>query len=209
MSESRLQQEIQQSVERFRNLPLLAQWGMYGVLVLIVFLAWDQFVRPQISELNAEARNYEERIERLRRADYLTIQIHQLRDTIRAVGDVQAPRTPSEGEAALHTAINELTSKYSASNVTFNMRPGGTLPRGALSELTGGAQAERLTARVNFEASPDDAMAIIAGLESRPEIETITSAHLTRSSGRRLSVQLNVEAWVLPQSQAAAGRRGI
>lgn len=207
MSESRLQQELRQSIDRFRESPKLMQWAFYGAVVLIVFLGWDQFIRPQISELNAQSRSYEERIERLRHADTLTLQIRSLRDTIIAVGDVAPPRSPSEGEAALHNAINELTSMYSASNVTFNMRPGGTLPRGALAQLTGGEQAERMTARVNFDASPDDAMAIIAGLESRPEIETITSAHLTRSSGRRLSVVLNIEAWVLPQGQAS--RRGM
>jgi hypothetical protein len=209
MSESRLQQEIRQSVDRFRQLPPLVQWAVYAAVALIVFLIWSDYIRPQIGELNAEARVYEQQIERLRRADRLAGEIHLLRETIRAVGDVQPPRTPSEGEAALHNAINELTSKYSASNVTFNMRPGGTLPRGALSELTGGAQAERMTARVNFEATPSNAMAIIAGLESRPEIETITSAHLTRASGRRLSVVLNVEAWVLPQDQTATRGRGI
>lgn len=209
MSQSRLQTEIDQSLERFRQLPPLVRWGTYAAIALIVFLAWDGFVRPKISDLNAEARSYEQRIEGLRRADFLVLQVHQLRDTIRAIGGVKAPRTPSEGEAALHNAINELTARHSASNVTFNMRPGGTLPRGALGDLTGGAQAERLTARVNFEASPDDAIAIIAGLESRPEIETITSAHLTRASGRRLSVVLNVEAWVLPQDRAASVGRGI
>jgi hypothetical protein len=209
MSESRLQQEISQSVDRFRQLPPLVQWAVSAAVALIVFLVWSDYIQPKISELNAEARTYEEQIERLRRADRLAGEIHQLRDTIRAVGEVQPPRTPSQGEAALHNAINELTTQHYASNVTFNMRPGGTLPRGALSELTGGAQAERLTARVNFEASPNDAMAIIAGLESRPEIETITSAHLTRASGRRLSVVLNVEAWVLPQDQTAARGRGI
>lgn len=207
MAESRLQQEVRQSIDRFQQLSKPLQWAFYGAVVLIVFLGWDQFIRPQISELNDEARSYEERIERLRHGDTLTLQVRSLRDTIIAVGDVRPPRTPSEGEAALHNAINELTTKHSASNVTFNMRPGGTLPRGALTQLTGGQQAERMTARVNFDASPDDAIAIIAGLESRPEIETITSAHLTRSSGRRLSVMLNLEAWVLPQGQTSG--RGI
>jgi len=209
MSESRLQQEIRQSAERFRQLPPLVQWGVYVAVALIVFFLWNDYIRPQVNELNAEAQRYEERIERLHGADRLAGRIRMMRDTIRAVGDVQPPRAPSEGEAALHNAINELTQEYSASNVTFNMRPGGTLPRGALNELTGGAQAERLTARVNFEAAPDDAMAIIAGLESRPEIETITSAHLTRSSGRRLNVTLNVEAWTLPQDRGSTGGRGI
>jgi hypothetical protein len=209
MSKSRFQQEIRQSWERFRQLSPLVQWASYAAVVLIVLLGWNDYIRPKVNDLNAQARSYEERIERLRRADTLAGQIHLLNETIRAVGEVQPPRTASEGEAALHTAINELTSRYGASNVTFNMRPGGTLPRGALSELTGGAQAERLTARVNFEAAPDDAMAIIAGLESRPEIETITSAHLTRASGRRLSVVLNVEVWVLPQDRTTARGTGV
>jgi hypothetical protein len=201
MNQYRIKQEIQQTVDRFREMSKPVQIAFFIALGLILILGWDQFVRPQIANYNAQARSYQQRIESLRNAELLALQINSLRDTIVAVGDVRLPRTPAEGEQAMQNAVIEVTQRYSAMNVSFNMRSGGSLPRGALDQITGGVQPERKNGTLRFEAPTDDAIAIIAALESRPEIESITSLRLTKSTSRRLSVVLSLEAWLLPQDQ--------
>ncbi|MCZ6494322.1 MAG: hypothetical protein O6933_09610, partial [Planctomycetota bacterium] len=54
------------------------------------------------------------------------------------------------------------------------------------------------TGDFRFDAAPDEAIAIIAELESSPMIEAISSVRITRVSGtRKVTVDLTVEAWIV------------
>ena len=65
----------------------------------------------------------------------------------------------------------------------------------------------RITGDLRFDASPQEATAIIAELEASPKIEAVSRVRLTRQGGRpKVTVDLSVESWIIATKRQ--GRRG-
>ena len=62
---------------------------------------------------------------------------------------------------------------------------------------------ERITGDLRFDASPTEAIAIIAELEASPTIEAVSDVRMTLQGGRqKVRVDLTVESWIV-----SSGRR--
>ena len=71
---------------------------------------------------------------------------------------------------------------------------------------TSGEQLEQVIGDILFEATQEDALAVISALESSPWIDAVSNIRFTKQDGRMIRVDLSVEAWVISKSQKR-GRR--
>jgi hypothetical protein len=119
---------------------------------------------------------------------------------------VERPGHHAEAGPLLTRTVNEILQKHNASKDNFSLRGAQKLKRGLLAGIAGPRERlERLTADVRFNATPEAATAIIAELESRPEIEGISALRITRFSGViRVTVDLVLEAWVSSEDAPSA-----
>lgn len=196
----------QQSLsQQFRALPRLVQWGAYAAIGIVVFLIWSDYIAPMSQMYKEDADRIAEDVRTVRDTRAMNNLIAQHEDIIRAMGQVQKPRPASQGEIALNQAVNEVVGGYSVTNYSYSMRVQGSLSTGSLPGLTRGKRAQLLSGDLKFNADPDVAIAIIAQLESRPEIESINTVRLSRIAGRRVSAHIMLEAWVLPTDDASRG----
>lgn len=197
--------DVRESIERFRQLPRLVQWGFLIVVGIVLFLIWDQYIAPVTREWNERASRIESQLQMVRDADRLNSDVLKLRETIIGIGEVELPRNVDIAKRQVEEAVNEVTGRFSISNHSFSYRESGTVGRGALAGLPGGQNVEKITGDLRFEASPEDAVAVIAALESRSEIERLVSLQMLKLPNRRVSVRLSLEAWGVPNTAAARG----
>ena len=112
-----------------------------------------------------------------------------------------------EANEALTETVNAIIKRHTVSKDDFKIRRPARLPTGTLEKIVKGSnkRVEKLTGELRFEATSENMLAIIAELESSPDIESVSHVRLNKLSGtRKLSVQLQVEAWIL----ASVTRRG-
>ena len=64
----------------------------------------------------------------------------------------------------------------------------------------------KLSADLRFVATPGDTIAIIAALEARPEIESVSRVRMAKQGGSKVAADLTIEAWLVKSD--AAGVRG-
>lgn len=191
--------------DRFRTMPRIVQWGAYIAIGIVVFLIWSDYIAPVSREFKERADEIAADVRTVRDTAAMDRQIRAHEDIIRGVGVVQKPRPASQGEIALNQAVNEVVGEFTVTNYSYSMRVQGSLSAGALPGLTGGLRPQLLTGDLKFNATPDVTMAIIAKLESHPEIESLSTVRISRIAGRRVSAHIMLEAWVLPTDGARRG----
>jgi hypothetical protein len=59
----------------------------------------------------------------------------------------------------------------------------------------------RITGNLRFDATPEEAIAIIAELEANTTIEAVSDVRVTEQSGRQVRVDLTVESWIVSLEQ--------
>lgn len=192
-----IREQFQQFIASFRQWSPILQLGTAIAVVIILFLFWDGTIAPTASQWEAQANTIQNQVRQVRDRQSVSREIGSLRDTIITVGEVREPTTANEGGQQLIDTVNAVMGNYSGTGWTFELRPSANLSRGALSKLTGGGQAMRLSGELRFEASPEHAIEIISALETRPEIATINLATIQRIGGRRVSVRLTLDSWVI------------
>lgn len=199
-----LMSDTRQTVDRFQQLPRVIRWGFFGAVALILFLLWDQYIAPIANDWNAQADRIESQLRVVRDADRLSREVRQLHETIVGVGPVDLGRDVELEQVRLTQAVNSVKDQFSISKDSWGTRTGGTVRRGALAGIPGGDQAQVITGDLRFDAAPEDAAALIAELESLPEISRLTSLTMMKLANRRVSVRLQLESWVLSGPSAAA-----
>lgn len=184
--------------DRFRGLPRAGRWAVAAALAVALFLLWDAGIRPLTESWNdradqvlanaGEAGNSRRRLQQLR----------ETKEPILALGAVERPGGESEGNRDLHAVVNNVLKRRKVSRDSFNYRGASKLPRGTLQKVIHPKKRlERITGDLRFDATPEEALAIIADLEGSPEIEAISSVRITRQAGpRKVTVDLTVEAWI-------------
>lgn len=183
---------------RWDALPTRWKWISAAVAAAVVFIAYTDLVQPIADRWNAES----DRIDAiLDRAEGNKAQLPpSLEAAVEALGPIQVPRTEAEGSLALAQTITKAIGNQPVANFSFDARAGSRLPPAALREIVSGTgqRVERVVGEVGFTASPEQAAAIIAELESSPEIESISRLRMARSkSDRKVDVKMTVEAWIL------------
>ena len=183
---------------RWNALPVRWKWISAAVAAAVAFIAYTDLIWPIAERWNAES----DRIEAiLDRAEGNVAQLPpSLEAAVEALGPIQVPRTEAEGSLALAETITAAIGGQPVSNFSFDARAGSRLPPAALREIvsSSGQRVERVVGEVGFTATPEQAAAIIAELESSPEIESISRLRMVRSqTDRKVDVKMTVEAWIL------------
>jgi hypothetical protein len=190
--------------DRFDRLPRAIRWLVLAVVFVVLFQAWYYLLWPVVDRWNVAAAEIESQVASVREGSELVRRVRRMDDTVCAIGPVSLPGSEDEASDALTAAYVDVINRYSVSNDSFDLR-GAAGPvsnpfaRGLASPRH---QLRRVTARLVFEASPEDAIAIIGDLEGRPDIEALNEVKLLRIGGRKLKVTLGLEAWAqVPRSR--------
>ena len=184
---------------RFRQLPRAVQWAGLAAIGIGFFLLYDQHVRPITTTWHDHADEMLKEVGEAARSENRSRQLRAMQEPILGLGAVETPGNEARGSNALNDAVNEVLKRHSVSRDSFNLRGATRLPRNTLSQIIQPNQlVQRITGDFRFDAAPDEAVAIIAELESSPVIEAISSVRITRVSGtRKVTVDLTVEAWIV------------
>ncbi len=184
---------------RFRQLPRALQWASLAAIGIGLFLLYDQHVRPITTTWHDHADEMLKEVGEAARSENRSRQLRAMREPILGLGAVETPGNEAQGSNSLNDAVNEVLKRHSVTRDSFNLRGATRLPRNTLSQIIQPNQlVQRITGDFRFDAAPDEAVAIIAELESSPMIEAISSLRITRVSGtRKVTVDLTVEAWIV------------
>lgn len=188
-----------QSITQFRALPRSMQWALIAAVGFALFFMWYEVVRPISDDWKAAADEKQANLAEVRQSSQLSAELESRtnRDLVAAFGPVEIPGSEAEGKRGITADINEILRNYSVSGDSLDLRPSGRLRKGSLPSIARGKKVTRLRGDLRFDADVEDAMAIIAELESSPKIESITSVRLNKLAQRRLQVYLIIDAWVL------------
>ena len=197
-----MNERLETSWQRFRQAPRAIQWAAYAAILMTGFLIWDGSFRKLGDEWSRRADRIEQRVKDVRDASKLGRDLRALRNTIASCGPVELPGSAEDGTEALNRTVTEVLKNYQPSNVNWRSGPDQKLPRSVLDDLTPGrSRIATIKGDLDFEAPWAEASAIIADLESNPQIELISSLSMTKTSGRKLKVRLALESWVLPSKE--------
>ncbi|MCZ6492729.1 MAG: hypothetical protein O6933_01480 [Planctomycetota bacterium] len=184
---------------RFRQLPRAVQWAGLAAIGIGLFLLYDEHVRPITTTWHDHADEMLTEVGEAAKSENRSRQLRAMREPILGLGAVETPSNEAQGSNALNDAVNEVLKRHNVTRDSFNLRGATRLPRSTLSQIIQTNQlVQRITGDLRFDAAPDEAIAIIAELESSPMIEAISSVRITRVSGpRKVTVDLTVEAWIV------------
>ena len=184
---------------RFRQLPRAVQWAGLAAIGIGLFLLYDEHVRPITTTWHDHADEMLTEVGEAAKSENRSRQLRAMREPILGLGAVETPGNEAQGSNALNDAVNEVLKRHNVTRDSFNLRGATRLPRSTLSQIIQTNQlVQRITGDLRFDAAPDEAIAIIAELESSPMIEAISSVRITRVSGtRKVTVDLTVEAWIV------------
>ncbi len=194
--------------QRFRQLPRAIQWAAYAAAGMILFIGVSDYVWPLAEDWNQKAARIELKVQSVREGQKIADHLLSMRNPVVAHGKIQIPDQADEGGPALDAAVAAVMNRHSIRH-TYDRRAPVTL-KGSLATIRGGQNAaQSISAELRFEASPEDATAVIAELESSADIEAISNVRITRITGaRRLKVQLTLEAWVFSNKATVNRPRG-
>ncbi len=196
-------------VEKFRSLPRAARWLAWGGAGMLVYFAVLQPTVDLIVALNGQAAGARSELGSEGRERAAREQAGaQIRTGIGLYGPVAFPGEAAERSEVFNRKVNEVLGRHS---VKGDRRVTRTAPleTGPLDAVAGqNRRIDRLIMDVQFDASPEQVSAVIADLESTPEVAAISRVQLRRESGgeagagsRSLRVNLSVEAWLLARRE--------
>lgn len=158
-------------------------------IALLLIVIWSSFIAP-ISTSWAEASdNIAAQADRV---DQAGARAAAQRANVVAFGPVASPtRRDTESQDMLE-AVRSIMDTHDVRDYDFN--EASSAVKVGTATLPG---IERIRATLDFETGDEQAIDIIAALEDSPAIEVISSARVQKgASGRRLAVQLTIEAWI-------------
>lgn len=111
----------------------------------------------------------------------------------------------------LNARVEAIFSAHRVTNLTIRARAPVSLGRDAFAPaLPAGTVAQRAGLDIEFEAPPETATAVLAALESAPEVASVARLvirRLDREGQRRLSVSVAPEAWIFAPARGGGGGR--
>ena len=184
--------------ERWARLPRAIRWLVVTVAFIVAFFAWDASLGSLAKEWRAAADRLEETAADVHASEDVQTRLVNARETIVALGPVAEPGRDEDGRADLTNAVVEVLKGKA---YDFELTGGRTRLREELSRgiARPGFRLVRLGGTVKFQASPEDAIAIISELESHEAIEAISKVSITKGDSRgspQVDVNLTVEVWV-------------
>jgi hypothetical protein len=190
------------TLARWRALPRTGQVGVAAVVVLLGWLALEQWSWSWARSWSAEADRIEQALSDARRlADAPDPSVSL---GVELYGPIDPPGGESEGAEAMAKAVVEVVKRHTVSNFSYDaQRASSSLPGAPVMVGNSAQRLSKVTGELQFESSPEEAARIIEELEASPSIEAVNSVRLQRRDGeRKVMVRLTVESWVF------AARRG-
>ena len=184
-------------MRRLERLPRAIQWLAWTALFTIAFLVWDSSIAPISLRWSADA---DEMLDRLRLVAEPRRMKRSTQEAIVGHGPVDLPREKATGAIAMTQAVNAVLGRHAISNDDFSRTRSGVVPRTLLPGIARTRQKiEWIKAELRFDASPEEAAAVIAELEWDPAIESINSLRMSKIEARKVRVRLTLESWVVAQ----------
>lgn len=200
MSEGRTEQ-VDRLVARWRSMPPILRFGLAIALAVVAYVLVNDYAWAAASRLDGEANQIARTLDRaLAARDELR---RDLENAVVARGQVRLPVDENRGKQAMADTINEiLRRRTDIGSYSFDSGAVSGFGRGGLAGVLPRGQGARVMGEVKFESSPEDAMAVIAEIESDPSIHGISRVQLTRAGTRRIAVILSVETWIATSGEA-------
>ena len=196
--------KITQFVERVTQWPRAMQWAFWATVATFAFLVWDSTIATVGADWASQVHAMEDKIAELKKPTTMTSTI---KSSVTAFGEVTLPRKKTKGAAELTEAIHDIFAKYRVKNDEYTRTKTNKMKSGSLPGIaSSGEFIEQVIGDIQFDASQEDVMHVIAELEGSPWIDAISDIRLTKLEGRMIRVDLSVEAWVVSKTQKK-GRR--
>jgi len=197
--------------QRFRRLPRALQWAVYAAVGMGGFVVVNDHIWKQAAEWRRQADSIQAQLQDVHDGRSIADKLLKMQDTIVAHGRVSIPDSDDAeaGSDAFNATVTAVLKAHAVRKDSFDRRDLSKLKLDHASFVPAGQEAHYISGDLRFEASPDEAAAVIAELESSPNIEAVTSVRMTRLGGaRRVKVQVTLEAWVLTASKSSKRKAG-
>ena len=180
---------------QYLALPRAGRWLALAVIGFGGFTVLDSWAWPLADKLSSRADRLEKVLQRASsRAEGLP---RDVREAAVAFGPNAVLGDEASGKERLTSLIAEVFKKRNISQGQ-DVRPGQPLPATVAQSLGSISDAKlgKTVAELQFKATPDAALAIIAELESSPEVDAIGDIRLDYDpKDKRVGVQMSVEKW--------------
>jgi hypothetical protein len=193
----------------FRRLPRIVRIGLGAAAAILLFLFINDYVWAIADDWNQKADTLQALIaESQRRESRLSREEQNL---VTVFGPVSMPTDTSTGSQEMAQAVHEVIKSYGIEVANFNYvaNAGTKLPREVLADVADlkGQRFDRLRAEVKLDTTTEVVAKILADLESRSEIEAISSLRIVRHENPpKVNMSFIVECWV--KSGTVDRRRG-
>jgi hypothetical protein len=200
-------------LERYLNLPNWQRLALAAVVLVGLWIFANDFPWQWAADLNAESSRIERALSEGADRETMVKVAGDVPQAIVAIGPIAVPRAENDGSQELARTVNEVMAEAGVKQYSLDVRPGGKVPPNMLEQLVrsegggaaGSSRVEKLTGELKFEVAQDTAIRIVAALEGRPEIESISRLRMSRKDAdKKVTVDLTLEAWV----QVARRKRG-
>lgn len=185
---------------QFRQLPRLLQIGVVAVLIAGGYALCKATTWQWATEATDKADALQRELDLAGGRPSVD---RSLRNIVIGQGEIRLPQDADTATQAMFQAYQDLVEarkdvqkpKHSPQQ---NAAP---LGRGASTSafVPAGRKAEKVITEISFESSPEVAAEVIAGLESSPAIDAISSIKITgdeKGNSKMVKVRLSVEAWI-------------
>jgi len=190
---------------QYLALPRAGRWLVLAVIGFGGFTVLDSWAWPLADKLSSRADRLEKVLQRASaRADGLP---RDVREAAIAYGPNAVLGDEATGKERLTALIAEVFKKRGVSQGQ-DVRPGQPLPATVAQNLGSISDAKlgKTVAELQFKATPDAVLAIIAELESSPEVDAIGDIRLDYDpKDKRVGVQMSVEKWGFLTGVAGGG----
>jgi len=193
--------------QRFQTFPRAIQWLGYTLAGVVAFIIVNDYIWELGRIWSEKAETIERQVTDAGDIAGREFDAKSLQSAIVALGPVEMPTDLASSQKALTRVAADVLAKYrSVADDRFDPKGAATMPA-VLSRILPGKKIERISGEVRFDSSVEDAIAIIADFESRPEIEAVTTVRMIRQPAiKKLRVNLTIDAWVVTD---AAAKRGV
>ncbi len=191
-------------IEHFRALSPIYQWAIAIAAALLLYVAADDGVWAPARELNTKSDRLARALKEGAQRDAL---LKSVSGAITPIGRIVVPRAEMDGSEELLRSINEVAKNF---DVSMKVQTGSGANMSAPPELqdliASSNRLSKVTADLTFSAKQEVFAKVLAALEARPEIESISSLKLGRDAkNQRVDVMMTVEAWVQVPKKVRAG----
>lgn len=193
--------------QQFRTLPRAIQWLSFALLAVVMYIVVNDYVWALSRDWNAKADTIESQVRDAGNIKMRELQARTLEPVVVALGPVELPLKQTPSGEALNAAWTEIKSKYrSVTDERFDAKGAATVSNVLTRIMPPGTKIDRISAELRFDATVGDAISIIADLESRPEVESISTVRITKLPPiKKVRVNLTIDAWVISEGKRRPG----